>query len=107
MKFKNETKEDVIFPVILNDNLPSSKFVIKADETKDVPNVAIKTAESYGLTPLELDIEVTETEDAVIMDIKEIELEEVPVEAEESSISEVKVETKQVKKRKSKKTKEE
>ncbi len=107
MKFKNETKEDVLFPVIRNDNLPSSKFIIKDGEEKDVPECAIETAKLYGLTPVELDIKVTETEDSVVLDIKEIELEEVPLEAEESSISEVKIETKQVKKKKSKKTLEE
>ena len=83
MKFKNETKEDVLFPVIRNDNLPSSKLIIKDGETKDVPECAIETAKLYGLTTVD---EVVEQES--------------PVEAEESSISEVKVETKQVKKTK-------
>jgi len=81
MKFKNETKEDVMFPVIHSDHLPSDKFVIKADEVKDVPESAVETAKSYGLTPVE----------------------ESPVEAEESSIGEVKVETKKKKAKKSKK----
>lgn len=77
MKFKNETKEDVMFPVIHNTNLPSSKLIIKDGETKEVPDCAVETAKSYGLTPVES-----------------------PVEAEESSINQVKVETKKVKKAK-------
>ena len=76
MKFKNETKEEVLMPVILDKNLPSSKLIIKDGETKEVPDSAIETAKLYGLTPV------------------------VPVEAEESSISKVKVETKKIKKAK-------
>lgn len=89
MKFKNETKEDVMFPVIYNDNLPSSRLIIKDGETKEVPEVAIKTAESYGLTPVE---EVTVHGKS-------------PVETMESSIGEVKVETKKIKKTKKSKRK--
>lgn len=77
MKYKNETKEDVMFPVIHDNNLPSDKFIIKSGETKDVPECAVETANSYGLTPVG----------------------ESPVEAEVSSIGEVKLETKKVKKK--------
>ena len=94
MKFKNETKEDVLFPVILNDNLPSSKFIIKDGETKDVPECAIETAKSYGLTPVSEEAEE---------DMNKILEKESPVEAEESSISDVKVETKKIKSKKAKK----
>lgn len=83
MKFKNETKEDVLIPVIFDKKLPSSKLVIKDGETKDVPDCAIVHAKTVGLTPVE-------------------EIKEVPVEAEESSISKVKVETKKIKKSKKK-----
>lgn len=87
MKFKNETKEDVLMPVILDKNLPSSKLIIKDGETKEVPSQAIETARSYGLTPVEEKILVNEN-----------------IESEESSISKVKVETKKIKKSKKKET---
>ncbi len=102
MKFKNETKEDVLFPVILNDNLPSSKFIIKDGEVKDVPECAIETAKSYGLTPVdEVEADVID----VPNDITQEEADECDkrVEAEESSISDVKVETKKIKSKKAKK----
>lgn len=83
MKFKNETKEDVLMP-ILNDNLPSDKLIIKAGEERDVPERAIESAEFYGLTPVH--------GEKIPVDVPEA-----PVEAEESSISEMKVETKQIK----------
>lgn len=91
MKFKNETKEDVVIPV-LRDNLPSDKLIIKDGETKDVPEQAVEYAEIHGLTPVDDEVDTTE---------EQIEYGE--IEAEKSSISNTKVETKQIKSKKSRK----
>ena len=93
MKFKNETKEDIVMP-ILNGNLPSGKLIIKEGETKDVPEQAIEYAKIYGLTP----VDETSVEDTVVT-ADELEVDE----AEEYSVSDTQVETKQLKSKKSKK----
>ncbi len=95
MLFKNETREDVIFPVISNKNLPSSKFVIKDGETKDVPECAIKTAREYGLTMVDGNYVDTPIGEIPVEDTTEV-TEEEEVKAEQSSIGDVEVETKQV-----------
>ena len=97
MKFKNETKEDVGFPVIYDKNLPSNKFLIKAGEVKDVPEEAIETAKSYGLTPVAEDYVDTPIAEIPIEDTTEVsDEEEEEIKAEESSIGDTEIETKQL-----------
>ena len=99
MKFKNETKEDVVIPIIHDERLPSGKLIIKDGETKDVPEVAVEYAKTYGLTPVE-DVPEEEVSNEPVPDE---EIPEEPVEAEESSIAGTPVETKQIKSKKSNK----